>query len=79
VIACSTGRIDVLRKLGLSVFALFALGVLLTWGAGKGWFGEHEGSGEPAEGTRPAAARRVEVNAQRRQRSIGAAEADLVR
>jgi hypothetical protein len=62
VIACAAGRIDVLRKLGL---ALFAAAVLLTWAAGKGWFGEHEGRGEPAAQMRPEAARRAEADALR--------------
>jgi hypothetical protein len=46
----------VLRKLGLALFGLFAAGVLLTWAAGKGWFGAHEGKGEPVATQRPAAA-----------------------
>ncbi len=54
-----------LRKLGLMLFALFAAGVLLTWAAGRGWFGKHEAKGVPAEGMRPEAALRVEAAAQR--------------
>jgi hypothetical protein len=53
------------RKLGPALFALFAAGVLLTWATGKGWFGKHEGMGEPVARMRPEAARRVEVQALR--------------
>jgi hypothetical protein len=55
----------VARRLGIGLFALFAAAVLLTWAAGKGWFGEHEGMGEPAAQMRPEAARRVEARALR--------------
>jgi hypothetical protein len=47
------GGNDVLRKAGLALFGLFCAGVLLTWAAGKGWFGEHEGRGEPVAARRP--------------------------
>ena len=46
-----------LRKAGFALFALFALAVLLTWAAGQGWFGEHEGRGEPVTATRPQSER----------------------
>jgi hypothetical protein len=65
VIACAAGRIDVARKAGLALFGLFAAAVLLTWAAGKGCFGEHEGMGEPARAERPASARQAEAKALR--------------
>jgi hypothetical protein len=65
VIACASGRIDVARKLVLALFGLFALAVVLTYAAGKGWFGAHEGMGEPARAERPSAARQAELKALR--------------
>ena len=53
------------RKLGLGLFALFAFTVLLTWAAGKGWFGDHEEMGEPAPAERPLAERQAEAKALR--------------
>jgi len=55
----------VLRKLGLGLFAFFAAAVLLTWAAGKGWFGAHEGKGEPSLTMRPEPLRRAEAKALR--------------
>jgi Protein of unknown function (DUF3604) len=53
------------RKLGIALFGLFAAIVLLTWAAGRGWFGSHEGTGEPAATTRPDTQREAEAKAQR--------------
>jgi len=53
------------RKLGVGLFSLFSFAVLLTWSAGKGWFGAHEGKGDPAATTRPAAERTAEQRALR--------------
>jgi hypothetical protein len=55
----------VARKLGFGLFALFVFAVLLTWAAGKGWFGDHEGPGKPKSEERPLAERQTELKAQR--------------
>ena len=53
------------RKLGIGAFALFAAAVLLTWAAGQGWFGNHEGADSPAPVARPAAQRAAALRALR--------------
>jgi len=55
----------VARKLGLGLFALFCFAVVVTWAAGKGAFGRHEGPGAPKREPRPAAAQQAETKAQR--------------
>jgi hypothetical protein len=65
VIACAAGRIDVLRKLGIAFFALFCAAVLLSWAAGRGWFGAHEGRGEVTAVERPAPSVAAEARALR--------------
>jgi hypothetical protein len=55
----------VARRIAFAVFALFSFAVVLTWAAGKGCFGEHEGKGEPAAVARASAARAAELRALR--------------
>jgi hypothetical protein len=57
------GGSDVLRKAGLALFGLFAAAVLLTWAAGQGGFGAHEGKGEPVAVERPKAGLQAERKA----------------
>jgi hypothetical protein len=53
----------VARKIAWVCFGLFAGAVLLTWTAGQGWFGKHEGKGEPAPSARPRAVLAAEKRA----------------
>jgi hypothetical protein len=55
----------VARKLAIGLFALFAFAVLVTWAAGKGWFGDLARGGEPSRAPRDVAVRQAEAKALR--------------